>query len=551
MSVSATLQPFRARLAAVGLNSFALGLVEASFLVIVTRSIITIADADTPLDLPVLGDPSLGGAAAAAAVLVAVRLVLGLIGVRLQTQLTYRVNTSLRSTLGHEYLDTTWVARAQQPRGTLQNVVVQLPANTTSLVFQLSNALAGGLSLVSLLAIAFVVDPLASLIVLAALIVLGSVLFPLRRAVRARTRLALEHQIAYTAKVSEVEDLGLEIDALGATDAAAAELDRLIENEMQAHRRVGLVAQAVPTVYTTLAYGAIVLAILALDAYASDDLGSTSAVMLIMLRSLSYGQQIQQGSTAWSQLGPVTARIAAFREQFASRRRLHGSRTIDRIGTLRFSDVTFAYDGEPVLRDASFEITRGEAIGVVGPSGAGKTTLVQLLLGLHSPTTGRVTADDAPVGEIAPESWHRLVAYVPQETRLLDGTIADNVRFLRHGIDDAAVMRAFQQAGLDLDDDRFDAGIHTDLGAAGRQFSGGQRQRLSIARALATDPSVVVLDEPTSSLDADSEEVIVETIGRLKGSVTVVVVTHRDSTLQACDRVLRVENGSVSVASTR
>lgn len=548
MSVSATLQPFRGRLASFGVNSFVMGLVEASFLVVITRSILHVADTDSALDVPALGVVTLGEAALVAAVLIAARLVLGLVSVRLQTGLTYRINSSLRRELARDYLAAEWTTPLRQQRGMFHQLVVQFPANVTSLVFQLSSAVGGGLSLLSLLVIAFVVDPLASVVILAALIVLGSVLVPLRRAVRARTARALEHQTTYTTAVAEVADLGLEIESLGVSTAATDRLDRLVENEMQAHRRIGLVSYAIPTVYTTLAYGAIVLAVLALDAFASDDMGSLGAVMLIMLRSLTYGQQIQQGGTALSQLGPVTARLDSYRDELRRARRALGTHTIDHVSTMTFADVSFAYDpATPVVRDASFTISHGEVIGIVGPSGAGKTTLVQLLLGLLSPTSGEITADGATISDIAPESWHRLVTFVPQETRLLDGTLAHNVRFLREGISDDAVTDALRRANLSLDGVRFAAGIDTDLGAAGRGFSGGQRQRLAIARALATDPSILVLDEPTSSLDTESEEVIVETIERLKGAVTTVVVTHRESTLRACDRVLRVEGGQVSV----
>ncbi len=548
MAASTILQPFRGRLAAFGVNSFTIGLVEATFLVVITRSILSVADSDTSLDLPFLGDATMSKAAVVAAVLIAARLVLGLVSVRLQTGLTYEINSSLRQELARDYLAAEWSAQMRQQRGILHHVAVQLPAQTTSLVFQLSSAIGGLLSLVSLLIIAFVVDSLASLIVLLALVVLGSVLFPLRRAVRVRTRRALEHQTAYTTSIAEVADLGLEINALGVSNETAAHLDRLVENEMQAHRRVGLVSYAIPTVYTTLAYGAIVIAVLALDAWSSDDMGSLGAIMLIMLRSLTYGQQIQQGGTALSQLGPVAAKIEQYRSEFREAHRAPGREQIDRVDVLSFDAVTFSYDdATPVIADASFTIHHGDVIGVIGPSGAGKTTLVQLLLGLYQPTGGLITADGTPIVNLSPASWHRLVTFVPQETRLLDGTIADNVRFMRSNITDDDVHHALRLANLTLDGDRFADGIHTDLGAAGRQFSGGQRQRLAIARALATDPSILVLDEPTSSLDAESEEVIVDTLTRLKGQVTVVVVSHRDSTLATCDRVLRVENGRVSV----
>jgi ABC-type multidrug transport system fused ATPase/permease subunit len=544
------LRPYRARLVGFGIDAFAMGLVEAAFLVVITRGILAIADDDTVLDLPVLGEGGIARAAAVAAILVAARFVLGFVAVRLQTSLTYRVNSALRRDLARDFLASSWAVQSRQQRGSLHHLVVQLPANATSLVFQASNAVAGGLSLTSLLVIAFVVDPLASLLVLAVLVVLGSLLFPLRRAVRARTRETLVHQNAYTTLVSEVEDLGLEINALGVSGPTADRLAASIENEMQAHRRVGLVAYAIPTVYTTLAYGAIVLAVLALDATSGDDIGSLATVMLVMLRSLTYGQQVQQGATAWSQLGPVAARIAALRDELRASPRPVGTRTIDSLESVALDHVTFAYVGaESVLNDVSVSLSRGDVIGVVGASGAGKTTLVQLILGLHSPTSGRVVVDGVAVADIDPQCWHRLVTFVPQETRLLDGTIADNVRFLRAGISDDDVRRALDAAGLSLDGERFTDGIHTDLGAAGRQFSGGQRQRLAIARALATDPSILVLDEPTSALDAASEEIVVETITRLRGRVTTIVVTHRDSTLAACDRVWSVEGGRVSATS--
>jgi ABC-type multidrug transport system fused ATPase/permease subunit len=267
--------------------------------------------------------------------------------------------------------------------------------------------------------------------------------------------------------------------------------------------------------------------------------------MLIMLRSLTYGQQHQHGATAISQFAPFVERITESRKRFGRAARSSGTRTIESFDALDVRGVSFGYGDSPILGDVNLSLTRGQIVGIVGPSGSGKTTLVQLALGLLQPTSGEIRVDGIELGALDAEAWRRMVAYVPQDSRLLAGTVADNVRFMRPGVSDADVERALADANLRLDPSRFPQGAATDLETAGRELSGGQRQRLAIARALATSPSLLVLDEPTSALDAESEEVITETLARLRGRVTTIVVTHRESTLRVCDRVFGVEGQRV------
>ena len=208
--------------------------------------------------------------------------------------------------------------------------------------------------------------------------------------------------------------------------------------------------------------------------------------------------------------------------------------------------MSFEYEPEvPVLRDLSFNVNRGEIIGIVGPSGSGKSTLVQLLLRLREPTSGTYLVDGRDARRLSLDDWYGNVTFVPQEPHLFAGSVADNIRFFRTDVDDAAIERAAKLAHVHEDIAAWPGGYSTAVGERGGQISGGQRQRLCIARALVEDPGVIVLDEPTSALDVRSESLIRETIADLAPHTTVFVIAHRLSTLAICDRIMVVLSGAL------
>jgi ATP-binding cassette, subfamily B, bacterial len=196
-----------------------------------------------------------------------------------------------------------------------------------------------------------------------------------------------------------------------------------------------------------------------------------------------------------------------------------------------------------VLRDVDLTIAAGDTIGVVGPSGGGKSTFTQLLLNLRWPTTGTVTAAGVPLKALDDECWSRLVALVPQDNKLVFGTVADNVRFFRPWLDDDDVERAVRAAHLHDEIVALPDGYQTVVGPGARDLSGGQRQRLGIARGLVGRPQLLILDEPTSALDSRSEHLIRRTLEELADSTTLVVVAHRPATLEICRRLFVVEGG--------
>jgi subfamily B ATP-binding cassette protein MsbA len=207
--------------------------------------------------------------------------------------------------------------------------------------------------------------------------------------------------------------------------------------------------------------------------------------------------------------------------------------------TLTLDHVSFAYgDGPPVLRDVSLTIRPGELVALTGSSGAGKTTLLGLLPRLHDPTAGTVRLDGHDLRGLRLADVRRHVAVVFQDAIALPGTIRENIAFGRPDASGADIQRAAGQAGLADFIGTLPHGYDTPVADGGANLSGGQRQRLAIARALLTDAPILALDEPTSALDADQEAKLVVTIRHLRGVRTVIVVSHRATTVAACDRVV-------------
>lgn len=215
---------------------------------------------------------------------------------------------------------------------------------------------------------------------------------------------------------------------------------------------------------------------------------------------------------------------------------------------VRFEHVTFRYPGteKEILSDLSVELPLKKSIGFVGSSGAGKTTFMDLLLGLLSPDQGRICYGDSDIRDY-PDAWGHKLGYIPQSIYLADDTIRRNVAF---GIPDseiseAKVRRALEEAQLLEFVDGLDDGLETMVGESGVRLSGGQRQRIGIARALYQQPEILVLDEATSALDTETEQAVMEAVERFRGRCTLLMIAHRTSTLENCDQIYRLEDGKL------
>jgi subfamily B ATP-binding cassette protein MsbA len=215
-------------------------------------------------------------------------------------------------------------------------------------------------------------------------------------------------------------------------------------------------------------------------------------------------------------------------------------------GNVRFDDVEFAYDPEkPVLHGVSFTAEPGTVTALVGSSGSGKSTIISLLCAFHTPSSGRVLVDDVDLSQVNLDTYRTQLGVVLQESFLFDGSIRENILFSRPDATEEQFLFACRTARVDEFAERFPEAYDTLVGERGVKLSGGQRQRLSIARALLSEPRILILDEATSSLDSESEAMIQAGLSQLMQGRTTFVIAHRLSTIRRADQILVVEQGLI------
>lgn len=230
-------------------------------------------------------------------------------------------------------------------------------------------------------------------------------------------------------------------------------------------------------------------------------------------------------------------------------------KNVDRIefkNTLELKNIIFSYPNSSVkvLNGINLSIKRGQAVAFIGPSGAGKTTLSDVVLALLQPQSGKIFMDGQDISELG-TNWNRLVGYVPQTIYLMDNSVRKNIAFgyREEDIDDEKVWKALEMAQLKDFVEGLPEGLDTYVGEYGVRFSGGQRQRMAIARALFSNPDILILDEATSALDNDTENAVMEAIDALQGIKTLIIVAHRLSTIRNCDVIYEIKDGKATERS--
>ncbi|HKX78279.1 MAG TPA: ATP-binding cassette domain-containing protein [Novosphingobium sp.] len=463
---------------------------------------------------------------------------------RLMASLSTRAMLRLRSRMLESYLGSSLEYRETQREGLLQQLVGEYALRAENSIQQLANAAVALAMLATLMAGALVSAPTAAVGMIAALLSCWAAFALVSRWLRQDTSAPVLTNREIVGRVAQAARMGEEISAYDLSGPVCRELEGDVRKSAEAMGRLRVEARLFPNIFQYGAIGLVLVLVTLLANVRPDELGGLAPLALLLLRSLGYVRQLQRSFHTAREMAPYIAAIETELTALDMHGHPAGGRTIEDIAAIAFHRVSYAYKpGMPALRDIEFTIGLGEAIGIVGPSGSGKSTLVGLLLRLRMPGAGSVMVDGIPLEQISARSWARLVGYVPQDSRLLYGTVADNIRLFRPGFDDAQVAGAARAAGLHEEIMALPQGYETKVGPGARGLSGGQTQRLSIARALIGTPRVLVMDEPTSALDAWSEQLIAEALAALKGRTTIVLVAHRPATVAMCDRVFEVRDG--------
>ena len=461
-----------------------------------------------------------------------------------------QVATELRLSLLRALLISRWEYFLRQPVGSLAN------AMATEAMRAANAYLCGALMTANLIqalvyiVIALMISWRATLACSVASII---ILFILSRLIRKARRAGVRQTEVFQSLLAHLTDSLQSIKPLksmareGAADAMLQTETRRLNKALrkQVFAKEALRALQEPMIIGFLALGLYVAMI-----YFQLSLASVTVLVFLLARLMSQMGRVQRHyqkmmiseSAYWS----LQDKIEEARNHHETT--LGGQEPVLK-RAIRMDGVSFGYEELTVLENASLSFPAGSFTTIVGPSGAGKTTVVDLLIGLLRPQKGEIWVDDLSLADIDIRRWRRMIGYVPQETLLLHDSVKVNVTLGDPSLKAADVERALRAAGAWDFVAAMPQGMDSSVGERGGMLSGGQRQRIAIARALVHDPALLILDEATSALDPESELAIGRTLQQLSGKLTIVAISHQPALMQTADRTYRLQNGSVDLVT--
>ncbi len=463
-----------------------------------------------------------------------------------------QVTTYLRLAFLRAILSTRWEYFLHQPIGRFANTMATEAMRVSNAYESGAMVLASLIQTIVYTVVALLVSWHATLAGLGAGVVILSLSYFLvrmsKRAGKVQTKLLISLLARLTDTLQSVKPLkamARESLADGVLAAKTNKLNRALQRE--AFSKAALEAAQEPMMAIVLALG-----IYTALTYWEMPLATVMLLMLVLARILTRMGKVQKqyqrmvvGESAFWSLQ------TAIREAEVARESSAGTETPHLKSDIRLDRVCFAYEEETVLKNLSLEIPVGSLTTLVGVSGAGKTTVIDLITGLLRPQSGEVLIDNVPLVEIDLRCWRRKIGYVPQENVLLHDTVFNNVTLGDPELDEQDTEYALRAAGAWEFVAALPDGTQSAVGERGAKLSGGQRQRIMIARALAHRPSLLILDEATSALDSQSEAAISKTLEQLRSKLTILAISHQPAMIDAADRVYRLQKGVATLKVDR
>ena len=505
------------------------------------EDVISVAVGAMEMELSILG----AGAMTLAAIGFAALLVLGF-GTR-EARTSARLERETRGRVVSSFASASWEYQSTQKSSRVQGRLLRLMDARSAAFLGLVGWIRALATIVVFVTVAAVLSPVAAIVIVLFGAVLSLAIFPVRRRVTLLGSRAAGEEVGMASDLAEALDHGADVHVFGMWPQFVSRFNEKSESLAEVMTRLRITKRLMPVIYQYGALALILVVLLAANASgASGEFGQFAASALLLLRSVQYGQQLQLRLQSLAESVP---RIELLNQEITVPPPpfVPGTKELTHINHVELRRVSYAYPGgdTSALEDVSLRFSPGSIVGVAGPSGSGKSTLAQVLLRIRMPTAGEYLVNGQSAYSCSGESWHHVVSHVPQHPHLLHGTLFENVSFLDSAISAEQARDALVMIGLEGLIESLPYGLDTEVGPTGRSLSGGQVQRIGIARALVRQPGLIVLDEPTSALDVDAEKIVGDALDTLRGhpNVLVVVIAHRPSTLALCDEIVVLEKG--------
>src|SRR3989344_6065751 len=455
----------------------------------------------------------------------------------------------LRTELFKATIKADWPYLLEQKIGYLETVLIQDISGSAGVLAGLNTLIVASTSIIMYALVAINISATITLITFGVGLMIFFFLKPLfykSRKISVEmseiSKRATHHISEHTIGAKTVKTMGAEDQVLGASNKFFEDYKQICIKRDLYNRIPGAFFEPISLIFISLIF---------LFFYYHENslgIGAFATIVYLIQKEFTFMQSIQNSLSSINQSLPQLKIVTDYKQNALNHREVDpGSAPFKFEDKIEFKNVSFAYNTEgKILSNLNLTIHRGEMVGLIGPSGAGKTTFVDIILGLFPIGSGEILLDGEDISKTSKKSWRNNIGYVSQDTFLLNNTIENNIRFYDNRISSEDIIRATKLANIYDFIEQLPNGLSTLVGERGVKLSGGQKQRIILARVIAKNPKILILDEATSALDNESELLIQNAIEELKGKTTILVIAHRLSTIINSDRLIALENGKIT-----